>query len=218
MAPDFGLGKVYVIRNTENANLYVGSTVRTLAQRMAQHRKIALQNDERPLYLSMRELGVNKFYIELLKDFPCERKEQLNAEEGQHIRALNSQVPNGFNTYVAGRTRKEYRADNKAALAVVHRDYHAANKESLAVYKKEYRNANKEDILARDREYHRANKEAIAARAGVYRDANKEALKAKRHAYYLAHAAEINAKRRELTAAKNAAAQAPVTPAEPVAN
>ena len=205
MPPNFSLGKVYVIRNTGNTKLYVGSTVRTLAQRMAQHRKIALQNDERPLYSSMREMGVNKFYIELIEDFPCERKEQLNAKEGQHIRALNSQVPNGFNSYVAGRTRKEYRADNKESLTEVNRDYHAANKESLAVYQKEYRDANKEAILARDREYHRANKEAIAVRARVYRAANKEALKVKKHTYYSAHSAEINAKRRELAAAKKAA-------------
>ena len=39
MAPDFGLGKVYVVLNTVNAMKYIGSTVRTLAQRMAQHRR-----------------------------------------------------------------------------------------------------------------------------------------------------------------------------------
>ena len=98
MAPDFGLGKVYVIRNTENAKCYVGSTVRTLAQRMVQHRSVALKSNlNLPLYVAMREIGISKFYVELLEDAPCERREQLLKAEGIKIRELNTLVPNGYN-------------------------------------------------------------------------------------------------------------------------
>ena len=190
MAPDFGLGKVYVVLNTVNAIKYVGSTVRTLAQRMAQHRMQAQGNDGRPLYGAMRELGVDKFYIELLADFPCERREQLNAEEGRRIRELGTLAPNGYNLLVAGRSKNDYYTDNKVA------------------------------ILAKVSAHYEVNKEAINhRRKHTYNVANKEAIKLRGQAYYAAHAEEIKVKQRARDAAKKAAAaQAPVAPAEPVAN
>jgi len=109
MAPNYALSKVYVIRNTINEKLYVGSTTRTLAQRMTQHRCYYNKgrNTKFPLYEAMNELGVEHFYIELWKDAPCERKEQLHKCEGDAIRELKTIVPEGYNSRVAGRKYSE---------------------------------------------------------------------------------------------------------------
>ena len=211
MAPNYALGKIYVIRNTGNAKLYTGSTIRTLAERMAEHRKRALANADYPLYASMRELGMEKFYIELIADFPCERCEQLNAEEGRRIRALGSLVPNGYNLNVAGRTRKEHYVNNKEAIGAQHHAYYEANKDEFKL---------------RNRTYADTHKDAIKEQKQAYHEAHKEAIKARKHAYYIANAEEIKAKQNERNAAKAAAklaaAPAPVAPApapaEPVAN
>ena len=99
---DYSRAKLYTIRNTVNDKLYIGSTVRTLAQRMTQHRSAAKNNYVYPLYEAMRSIGIDKFYIELLVDCPCERKEQLHAMEGSKIRGINTLVPNGYNVRIAG--------------------------------------------------------------------------------------------------------------------
>ena len=38
----------------------------------------------------MKEIGVEHFYIELIKEAPCENIEQLRAIEGQYIRELGT--------------------------------------------------------------------------------------------------------------------------------
>ena len=54
------------------------------------------------MYKLMVDVGVEHFHIELLVDFPCERKEQLLVEEGRHIRMLN---PKCNRAAIAGRTK-----------------------------------------------------------------------------------------------------------------
>jgi len=209
MAPNYALGKVYVIRNTENAKLYVGSTVRTLAQRMAQHRKCITSTrtkDNQLLYRNMRELGVAKFYIELVADFPCERCEQLHAEEGRLIREMNTLSPSGYNDRIAGRGLAEYYVDNKEKLIARAAANYAAKKETInanrrvAVISNEERDKRK----AYSKDYYERNKQDCIAKTKAYVESHKEA----KRLYWR----EYGIRRR---AAKRAAAQ---PEPEPVAN
>jgi len=194
MAPDYALGKVYVVRNTVNNKVYVGSTVRTLAQRMAQHRKCFHRVDI-PFYFAMREIGVDKFYIELLADVPSQRKEQLHAEEGRQIRALNTLVPNGYNVVLAGRTyaqrlhddtfravraqkQKEYRINHLDAMKANVHAYYIANQEQLKAYARAYFATNADAIRAKERERYTNNKDAINAKRRERRAAAKLAAAA----------------------------------------
>ena len=54
------------------------------------------------LYQKMKEIGLDKFYIELLLECPCENKQQLQAKEGEYIRKYGT-----LNNLVAGRSKKE---------------------------------------------------------------------------------------------------------------
>ena len=119
--------------------VYVGPTCQPLSKRMAKHR-VDRNNETKariPLYIKMKEHGVEHVYIELIEEHPCDNGEQLRKREGHYIREIGTR-----NKKIEGRTRKEYRDGNKSK----------ANE-----YREKYRHKNRERIRARDKEY-KANK------------------------------------------------------------
>src|SRR5574343_1118606 len=97
-AKDYSKGKIYVLKNTENSLLYVGSTTTYLSCRMNVHKADATKSNSK-LYANMREIGIDKFYIELLEDFPCDSYEELTAREHYYITTYNT-CENGYNTHI----------------------------------------------------------------------------------------------------------------------
>ena len=97
-------GKVYTIRcRYDDSLIYVGSTIDKLAKRMAGHRL----NEKCSLYKLVNGDWDN-WYIELYEDFPCNNREQLEKREGEVQRQIAT-----INNRIAGRTRKEYRKENR---------------------------------------------------------------------------------------------------------
>ena len=117
---DYNNGKIYCIRNTIDDDIYVGSTTQPLSKRMAAHRSDLKykKHINKGLLQKADELGVDKLYIELIEEYPCENLEQLNRKEGEHIRQIGT-----LNKMVAGRTKKEYRANNKEKIAEKKSEY-----------------------------------------------------------------------------------------------
>ena len=105
-------GKIYCIRNTVDDDIYVGSTAQPLCKRMAMHRnRMNIDVSRSNLHQKMYDVGVNNFYIELIENCPCENKEELTKREGFFIRDMGT-----LNSYIAGRSRKEYSIDNRISL------------------------------------------------------------------------------------------------------
>ena len=228
MAPNFAQSRVYVVLNTVNDKKYVGSTTCPLSKRMVQHRSDAKTNRpgrEFPLYAAMREHGIDKFYIELLTDFPCERKEQLNAEEGRHIRGLNTLAPNGYNKLVAGRSSVEYYIENKERIAERQKIYYDTNRVARLERVANYRDTNRDKINAdrrvenisddqrkRNNEgkkaYYANNSDALKEYQKQYmsNEANRSKVRERAKAYKIANKDVLNAKRRERRAAVKLAA------------
>jgi gas vesicle protein len=77
---------------------------------------------------------------------------ELNRREGEHIRNNNC-----INRYIAGRTKKEYREDNKEKIKEQKKEYYEDNKEKI----KQYLENNKEKIKEQMKEYREDNKEKI---------------------------------------------------------
>ena len=77
--PDYSKGKIYKILNNIDDEIYVGSTIKTLSQRMANHRCDAKTKPHYKLYKHMFELGVDKFYIELIENYSCNDIYELRA-------------------------------------------------------------------------------------------------------------------------------------------
>ena len=146
----FQNGRIYKILNYIDNEVYVGSTCQPLSKRMAKHRE-EINNEtkaRKPLYIKMKEHGVEHFYIELIEEHPCENGEQLRKREGHYIREIGT-----LNKKIEGRTLKEYRDETKERIQARCKEYREENRER----DKNYREENRERIQARCKEY-RANK------------------------------------------------------------
>ena len=125
--PDYQKGKIYKLWSPQGNEIYIGSTVQPLYKRLCHHKS---HTDCSSKYLFENYDNVR---IELIKEYPCNNKMELNRKEGKYIRENTC-----LNKYIAGRTQKEYTEDNK--------EYRAANKDHKKEYDKEYRETNKEKI------------------------------------------------------------------------
>ena len=138
-------GKIYTLRSHTTDMIYIGSTCDTLSRRKSSH-KLTKRNELSKL---------DDFYIELLEDFPCKSRDELNKREGEWIR-LN--IGNCVNKRIEGRTYKEYVEDNK---------------EKMVEYRKQWRETNKETIVVKSNAYYEANKESIADKRRIRTGATK---------------------------------------------
>tara|TARA_R110000782_G_scaffold75126_1_gene149995 strand:+ start:547 stop:951 length:405 start_codon:yes stop_codon:yes gene_type:complete len=94
---------------------------------------------------SCKVLENDNYNIVLLELVNCNSNDELKARERDCIQTLDC-----VNKNIPLRTRKEYRKDNKEAIAEYHKEYREDNKEAIAEYhkafNKEYRKTNKEHI------------------------------------------------------------------------
>lgn len=169
-------GKIYTIRSSQTDKYYIGSTCNKLYKRLGQHKQ-NYKNYVGGTYHFVSSFDIVKFddcYIELLEDFKCDNKEQLNKREGELIRQLKNDI---VNKVIAGRTKKEWENDNKDKLKAQFKNYYENNKdEKLKSFKKYYEN-NKEYLTNYNKSYYEKNKEKILEKVKAYRDTNKEKLK-----------------------------------------
>jgi group I intron endonuclease len=73
-------GKIYIIRNSVNNIIYIGSSILDLELRFSEHVAHSKVMNSL-LYKAMRNIGVDKFSIHLLKDFRCLNKDELERFE-----------------------------------------------------------------------------------------------------------------------------------------
>ena len=154
---DYKNGKIYKILNTVNSDCYIGSTCQKLCQRIAKHRSVMNAENKKhyKLYQSMREIGSNKFYIELVKEYPCDNKEQLRAVEGEYIRQMGT-----LNNRIEARTKQEYIYDTKERKREYDKQRRENKREELKQQKREYYNNNKQKCNAKNKESYYKNREA----------------------------------------------------------
>lgn len=91
---------IYIIRNTVNDKVYIGQSVDYL-YRFRKHRETAARNNfkyKSYLYNAMNEIGIDKFYVELLES----QIEDYNEKEIYYIQKFNSLRPNGYNLAKGG--------------------------------------------------------------------------------------------------------------------
>jgi len=118
---NYSNGKIYKIRSYQTDDVYIGSTTQTLSKRIGGHRTTYIQylEGKNHYVTSYKIVAFEDAYIELVCLFPCNSKMELEKREGEEIRACVC-----VNKRIAGRTKKEYRADNR---------------EKIQTYKKQYR-------------------------------------------------------------------------------
>jgi hypothetical protein len=111
MPVNYTLGKIYKLVNSVNNTIYVGST----SQKLLSCRKSTHVSDSKDLkkttklYTAMREKGAENFTIVLVKLFPCNSKDELEAEE---YRILDEFIASGtpvYNSKIQGKDSDESR-------------------------------------------------------------------------------------------------------------
>ena len=150
-------GKIYRIDG--GGLTYVGSTTaKYLSSRLAKHKSQYKRylDGENHYYTSFEVLKSDNYKIELIENFPCNSKDELNAREGHYIRKINC-----VNQIVTGRTRKEYREDNKEAISAQKKQHYENNKEKILERVKQYYEDNKETKKEYYKQYYETNKEKL---------------------------------------------------------
>jgi hypothetical protein len=160
----YAKGQIYTIRSHQTDDVYIGSTCSPLHKRLAEHKsRYGAWKEGKYQYTSSFEIiKFDDAYVELLEDFPCDNKKELNRREGQLIRQ-NACV----NKRVEGRTESEYYQDNKTRIYDKVCVWREENKEHVTKYHQEYHVANSDVINARARAHYEANKESITERRGA---------------------------------------------------
>ena len=119
----FAKGKIYKITDHTNNNIYVGSTIQKLKQRLRGHER----DSQHPfINCASKEIILNNEYtIDLLIDYPCETFEQLRIKEQEFIDMID--------------------CCNKSKAYV--------SKEEIKQNQKNYYNNHKKDILSKKKTY-----------------------------------------------------------------
>lgn len=88
---------IYKISNTENEKVYIGSTT-NLNSRIVQHRydSINRSNNCPKLYNAIKELGSDKFIVEIIEKFDTIDIADLHNKEVEYMKKFNS-IENGYN-------------------------------------------------------------------------------------------------------------------------
>lgn len=103
-------GKIYGLYY-EDKLIYIGSTILTMTARMRSHFKSikSLKKGTSKLYIFLRENDLSKLTNELIEEYPCNSKKELLRREGEHQRKYTGLL----NKEIAGRTKKEWRDENR---------------------------------------------------------------------------------------------------------
>ena len=158
--PDYKLGKSYQVWSPNTDKVYIGSTAQPLHKRFADEKKPSAIETCKQIIAS------GDARIELIEEYPCANKAELNRREGQVMRDMMREHT-CVNRRIEGRTRAEYRDDNRERRTAWIREYNEKHKEWISLIKAEYqqRPEVKERRNVQAKEYYQRNQEKIAERA-----------------------------------------------------
>jgi len=187
---DYSKGKIYKIVNDDFPDLvYYGSTIVSLKERMRGHK-----NSTKGMCTSKKLFETNNVKIELVEDFPCETKRQLEIREKYYIlkyECINRCIPVRTKEelqqyYIKNREKnrekikarmKQYRQDTKEHRYEYNKKYNEEHKEEKKIYRKKYKEINKEIIKQKNKIYNDNRKEENTQRSKEWRKKNPEKFK-----------------------------------------
>ena len=160
--PDYSKAKIYKITTVKSNQIYIGSTTQSLNSRYINHSCKINKCTSRLLF----KLG--ECNIELILDYPCNNKWELELIEAYYIQKNNC-VNHKSNKGSKTERQDKYREQNKDKK----KEYEKKNKVKISDKYKKYYEKEKEYHLQRAKEYRAKNKDKIKE----YRSKNKEYLK-----------------------------------------
>ena len=171
---NYNEGKIYrIVPNCEHEphEQYIGSTTKEyLSQRMTLHRsQYRRWKDGKTTlitsFLLFEKYGVDNCNIYLLENVDAKDKNELNSREGYFIRTLPC-----VNKNIPGRSKKEYRHDNRDKLKFDKNVYYQENRERLMQKARCDDLKNKEYNLEYKKKYYVDNKTALIEKTRLFRE------------------------------------------------
>jgi hypothetical protein len=86
---DYSKGKIYKLMNTEDDEVYVGSTTLTLNEIFIIHKWNAKKVKSK-LYNHINKIGIDWYAIQLIEHYPCNNKTELQARESELIKKFGT--------------------------------------------------------------------------------------------------------------------------------
>ena len=163
-------GKIYKLTSPYTDQIYIGSTTKELSERLKGHKdNYSSYLKQKHSYTTAFELiKLNNYTITLIELWNVETLQELRNREGYHVR----KTPNCINDVIPGRTKKEYRAENKEHISKQKKEYREQNLEKRLEYEKKYR----EEHIEQDRNYRKEHTEEKSIYNKKYREDNKEKI------------------------------------------
>ena len=179
---DYKNGRIYKVTDNAYTKQYIGSTCQSLSKRFSNHKsKYKLWQDGKITKITVfdifDEFGIENCKIELIENYECNSKEELERKEGQHIK--NNEC---VNKIIVGRDKQEYRQDNKEKIKEYKKQYYQDNK----VLQKEQRKRNYQKKKEKIKVLLEKAKQIINCECGIsYQISGKSNhLKSKKHISY----------------------------------
>jgi hypothetical protein len=179
--PNYNNGKIYKIVDNTDGNIYIGSTIEKLCQRIQRHKSDYKRYLEGKCgkCMSYDIIQNGNFDIVLIESIHCESKEELHKKERYYIELFDC-----VNKNIPGRTKKEYRTDNKHKLSEISKEYYENNKEQVKAKVNEYRINNEVKIKIKKKEFYQANQQKLLETNKQYRLENKDKIKERKAIKY----------------------------------
>ena len=155
-------GKIYKITDIGYNMCYIGSTIQPLAKRFGHHKE-TYHTGACASSVIFETYGKENCKITLIKEYPCENKDQLRAMEGYYIETMDC-----VNKFIAGGKKSDW--DKR---------YYQKNKDEHKERCKKYYENNKDKVKQQVASYCENNKEQVNERRKEYRKKNQDILRAK---------------------------------------
>ena len=191
----FNLSKIYVIKSPQTDLYYIGSTTLPLCKRFTRHKadyKSYLKGIF-PFITSFKIIELGDAYIELLEEVNCENRKQLEKHEGGLIKLHKS---NCVNKIMVGRTKNEYKNDNKEMIKQDGKQYYIDNCDRIKERVNQYRIDNLDKIRELKKQYGIDNADKIRERKKQYRIDNADKIREQKKKYRIDNADKIKEKQR----------------------
>jgi hypothetical protein len=152
--PDYQKGKIYTLRcYTDKSLIYVGSTTKSLCDRKSNHKFNSIKIPKNSFYtIVLNNGGWDNWYIELVENYPCSSKQELERREGEIMREignLNSKIPRGL-------TQKENLCYHTEYLGERSKEpeYIEKKKQNKKEYDKEYKEKTRSELKNEKQQYY----------------------------------------------------------------
>jgi hypothetical protein len=182
MENKYANGKIYKLI-CDDRSYYIGSTIQKLNLRF-NHHKEASKTGMSVVYTYINSIGWDKVKIELIEDYPCDKKSELNEREEYYIDKSKTDelCLNVKRAYLSEEKRKEivkkYYEKNKDTIIESHREYNEINREKVDAYQAQYRLENAEKRREYTRQYALEHSEQVKEVKKKYNQENKDKINA----------------------------------------